>query len=195
VCEAASRRFHGLPLGLFYLKDNIILIIGNKNAITYKEVFPLIRDNRLWVGVTPMGRDLLFGIPDDRAAALQATGREGSAWRMVGSAVMGRAQAVWFSNLPHSKRNEELVLWKTYSPEEFPAYDNYDAIEVSKVAHIPADYPGAMGVPITFLDKYNPEQFELIGNERTVGKSRFVLSGRQLYARLLIRNRHPQTAG
>ena len=156
------------------------LIIGNMNAITYKEVFPLIRDNRLWLGFTGV-RARSYGRPDGTDQAFGNT--------------------CWFTNLPHRKRNEELILWKTYSPEEFPAYDNYDAIEVSKVAHIPADYLGAMGVPVTFLDKYNPEQFEILGMDRPLmlektGKvSRFFLNGKEIYARLLIRNRHLAPAG
>ena len=140
------------------------LIVGNKNAATYKEIFPLLMNDRVWLGVTPKGRDMLFGVPDDYAETLLATAREGSAYRIVDGVVKGRlGNAAWFTNLDHKKRNEELILWKRYSPEEYPRYDNYDAINVDHVADIPEDWDGAMGVPITFLDKYNPDQFEILG--------------------------------
>lgn len=119
------------------------LIIGNNNAITYKEIFKHIKENRLWLGVSP--RSMQFRQPD-------------------GS--LKDVNACWFTNLPHHRRNEELILFRTYAGNEhnYPKYDNYDAIEVSKVVDIPCDYEGVMGVPITFLDKYNPEQFEILGS-------------------------------
>ena len=100
----------------------------------------------------------------------------------------------WFTNLPHKKRHEELILWKEYTPEEYPKYDNYDAIEVSKTAEIPKDYAGVMGVPITFLDKYNPEQFEIVGLDRYVEDNpryghRFTLNNKETYARILIKHK------
>lgn len=144
--------------------DKKFVIIGNKNAITYKEVWPLIQGGKLWVGVTPMSQDMLFDVPDDVAAELVASGSAGSRYRVVDEAVFARASAIWFTNLDHAKRHEELPLWKRYTPEEYPKYDNYDAINVDKVKEIPCDYDGAMGVPITFLDKWNPEQFELLGS-------------------------------
>ncbi len=139
------------------------VVIGNKNAITYKEIFPLIKENRLWVGNTPMSRDLLFDVPKDYAKELQDKGKQGSSYKIVDGVVKGRSQSIWFTNLDHVKRHEDLILYKTYTPEEYPRYDNYDAINVDKVKDIPMDWDGAMGVPITFLDKYNPEQFEIIG--------------------------------
>ena len=180
------------------------LIIGNKNAITYKEIFPLIRDGKLWVGNTPMSRDLLFDVPRDYADELIATRKEGSAYRIVDGTVKGRSQSIWFTNLPHAKRNRKMVLYKDYSPEEYPHYDNYDAIEVGKTAQIPRDFPGVMGVPITFLDKYNPEQFEIVGYDYDVktgsldriintewqGKiDRGYINGKRCYARIFIRHR------
>lgn len=138
------------------------LIIGNKNAITYKEIFPLIKDDKMWLGVTPMGTDMLFGVPEHYAETLVQTKKSGSSYRIIDGEVKARAQACWFTNLDHDKRHEELILYKRYTSEEYPHYDNYDAVDVSKVAEIPCDFDGAMGVPITFLDKYNPEQFEII---------------------------------
>lgn len=142
------------------------LIIGNKNAITYKEIFPLIKDNKIWIGMTPMSEDMLFGVPDSYARELLKTGKPGSSYKIVNGVVMGRAQAVWFTNLDIPKRHEPLDLRGNYyhgNEEKYPHYDNYDAIEVSKTADIPIDYDGVMGVPITFLDKYCPEQFEIVG--------------------------------
>ncbi len=140
------------------------LIIGNKNAITYKETFKLIKENKLWIGVTPMGVDLLFDVPEEYAQAMIATGKEGSSYKVVNGIVKGRSSSIWFTNIDNPKRHAKIPLYKRYAPAEYPTYDNYDAIEVGKVAEIPADYAGAMGVPITFLDKYNPEQFEIVGS-------------------------------
>ena len=139
------------------------LIIGNKNAITYKEIFPLIKDNRMWVGHTPMSKDLLFDLPQDLARELKATKKKGSSYRIIDGVVKGRSQSIWFTNLDHNKRHEDLILYKKYSPEQYPTYDNYDAINVDRTADIPMDWDGVMGVPITFLDKHNPTQFEILG--------------------------------
>lgn len=182
--------------------DKKFLIIGNKNAITYKEIFPLIKDDKMWLGVTPMGTDMLFGVPDHYAETLVQTKKSGSSYRIIDGEVKARAQACWFTNLDHDKRHEELILYKRYTPEEYPHYDNYDAIEVSKVAEIPCDFDGVMGVPITFLDKYNPEQFEVIASDYEIKQGlypelvksewhdkidRGYLQGKRLYARILIK--------
>ena len=138
--------------------DKQFLIIGNVNAITYKEVFQLIKGNRLWLGPSIRSGDREFGVPDDYplTAAGYRIDDEGKKYIRVKG-------VRWFTNLDFKERYEDLILYKTYSPEEYPTYDNYDAIEVSKTKDIPADYDGAMGVPITFLDKYNPDQFEILG--------------------------------
>lgn len=129
------------------------LIVGNQNAITYKEIFPLIKENKIWLGWGFKGGAAHFYSKyEDTATA--GDHREG----------MIRVSGVhWFTNMEHDKRHEPLILYKQYTPEEYPKYDNYDAIEVSKTAEIPVDYDGVMGVPITFLDKYCPEQFEILG--------------------------------
>lgn len=131
------------------------LIIGNQNAISYKEIFNLVKENKIWLGYT---HPVNFVVPDDYEQREFRSWRDekGVNWRSLGN-------ACWFTNLDISKRHEDIILHKLYTNEEYPKYDNYDAIEVSKVADIPVDYHGAMGVPITFLDKYNPEQFEIIG--------------------------------
>lgn len=129
------------------------LIIGTNNAIHYKEIFPLIQKNKLWLGYNNGPKKYL--VPDNF---------EGKSVVVIdGKKYMPMGNTSWFTNLDTTKRHEELTLYKRYSPEEYPTYDNYDAIEVGKVADIPLDYDGAMGVPDTFLDKYNPEQFELLG--------------------------------
>lgn len=117
------------------------VVIGNKNAVIYKEMFPLLRSDEVWLGYYSPSE---FGTPSGTTKKINGLSR-------------------WFTNLDIQKRHEKLILYKHYSPEEYPKYDNYDAINVDKVAEIPLDYDGVMGVPITFLDKYNPEQFEIIG--------------------------------
>ena len=143
--------------------DKKFVIIGNKNAITYKEIFGLIKADKLWVGNTSMSKDMLFDVPQDYANELIATKKEGSAYKIVNGAVKARSQSIWFTNLDIKKRHEDLILYKSYSPEEYPHYDNYDAINVDKTHEIPKDWDGTMGVPISFLDKYNPDQFEMVG--------------------------------
>ncbi len=136
--------------------DKKFIIIGNQNAITYKEIFPLLKENKMWIGYK--SGDMAFTVPQSYEARetrfwIDKTGQK---WRSMGN-------ICWFTNLDIQKRHENLILYKSYNPEEYPTYDNYNAIEVSKTAEIPCDYDGVMGVPITFMDKYNPEQFEILG--------------------------------
>ena len=169
-----------------YHKD--FLIIGNVNAISYKEVFPLIKENKMWLGVSSFNKGMYFGVPDDYTYAdTYKFDRERN-----GKKVMRVSSICWFTNLDHKKRHEELVLYKKYNEEEYPKYDNYDAIEVSKVTDIPMDYYGVMGVPITFLDKYCPEQFEIVGQMMTTKVTEFnfgypYIDGKKKFARLLIK--------
>jgi hypothetical protein len=150
------------PFSLFreYFKllveyDKKFLIIGNMNAITFKEIFPLFKNGKVWWGVSLNGTNCNFIVPEKY---------EGDNVFVENGVRYGKLNnAIWFTNLEHKKRNEELILYKQYSEECYPKYDNYDAIEVSKVAEIPFDYNGVMGVPITFLYKYNPSQFQIIG--------------------------------
>ena len=132
------------------------VIIGNQNAIAYKEIFPLLKENKMWIGYK-FG-DMSFRVPHyyEPRETRYWVDETGQKWRSFGN-------ICWFTNLDIDKRHEDLVLYRTYSSEEYPHYDNYDAIEVSRVSDIPNDYYGVMGVPITFLDKYNPEQFEILG--------------------------------
>ena len=205
--------------------DKKFLIIGNINVVSYKEIFPLIRDNKLWIGPSITSGDRKFNVPDDYPLNAAGCGIDPDGRHFI------RVKGVrWFTNLDHKKRHDELDLIRLYSPEEYPQYDNYDAINVDKTSDIPCNYPGAMGVPITFLDKYNPEQFEIItlgigeGNftptkkyqkfrnpetkEFISDKRDFLLYVRKpngkyltsegyrldkVYARIIIRNKHPQT--
>lgn len=154
-------------------------LIANKNAITYKEVFPLIRDNQIWVGKTSMSQDLLFRIPKNRAKELVNSGKAGSAWRRVDGEILGRSSSIWFTNIDHGKRHQRLPLMTMADNVKFSKhkelrdvgyhrYENYDAIEVPFTDAIPSDYEGVMGVPISFLDKYSPEQFQIVGNGQTM---------------------------
>lgn len=161
--------------------DKRFVIIGNKNAITYKEVFPLIKENKMWLGGTSMSKDLLFGLPRPLAEELVANKKEGSAWKRVDGVVLGRASGVWFTNIDHGRRHQFLVLMsesdnRKFSKDQgikdrgYQKFENFDAIEVGRTESIPSDYPGVMGVPISFLSKHNPDQFEIIGDSQTMAK-------------------------
>jgi hypothetical protein len=169
--------------------DKKFIIIGNVNSITYKEIFPLIKENRLWLGASIHSGDREFAVPDSyplNAAGYRVDENGKKYIRVKG--------VRWFTNLDYPERHEELVLYKRYTPEEYPKYDNYDAINVDKTVEIPYDYDGIMGVPITFIDKYNPEQFEILGDSRFHDGQDFsddinVLNGKTLYRRILIRRK------
>lgn len=143
--------------------DKKFLILGNKNAVTYSEIFPLFQEGKMWVGHTPMGTEMLFDVTKDFGRELVESGRKRK-YTIVDGVVKGRSQACWFTNMDFAKRHEDLILYRTYNPTDYPKYDNFDAIEVSSVTDIPVNYDGLMGVPITFLDKHNPEQFDIIGS-------------------------------
>lgn len=140
-------------------KRKQFIVIGPKNAISYKEIFPYIRDNKLWVGYTPISKNLYFDIPEDMKLGYEPTN---SHYTVIDGDIKGRAASMWYTNMPVSRRNKPLDLVCTYSKELYPTYDNYDAIEVGKVKEIPNDYYGVIGVPITFIDKYCPSQFEIL---------------------------------
>ncbi len=170
--------------------DKKFLILGNQNAIIYKEVFKFIKENKLWLGYDNGGTKW-FQVPMDYDIPTESRIKieNGIKYFSMGS-------VVWFTNLDTIKRHEEMTLYKKYTPEEYPTYDNYDAIEVSKVYEIPMDFAGVMGVPITFLDKYNPEQFEIIGSNRGVdqdpngvyGRGSH-LNGKETFKRIFVRNK------
>jgi len=134
------------------------LVLGNQNAITYSDIFSLIKENRLWLGYNN-GGEKWFQVPDD----YDHTTTTSRIKVVEGARYLSMGNVNWFTNLDTTKRHDALTLYKRYNAAEYLRYDNYDAIEVSRYTDIPFDYDGAMGVPITFLDKYNPEQFEILG--------------------------------
>ena len=166
------------------------LLVGNQNALTYKEIFPLIQNNEVWTGYK-FG-DMKFRVPKDSAPRetrfwIDETGQK---WRSLGN-------AMWLTNLDIDKRYKRLELTKRYSPKEYPKYDNFDAINVRRVVDIPMDYPGIMGVPITIINKYNSEQFELIGEANHGSDNEFdlfkpLINGKYIFKRILIKNRRPE---
>jgi len=167
------------------------LIIGTWNAITYKEIFPLIMENKVWIGINSNRNFSGFIVPKHYPL-------NGTEARIDenGNRIVSSNNTCWFTNLDNAKRHDELILYKKYNPKEYPTYDNYDAIEVSKTNDIPIDYKGVMGVPITFMNKYNPDQFEIIGCNRGIdqdpngiyGRGSY-LNGKETFKRLFIRNK------
>lgn len=179
--------------------DKKFLVIGHQNAITYTEIFPLIQKNRLWLGYG-FKRNMAHFLSSYENTAADLDRREG----------MIRVSGVqWFTNMDTTKRHEDLILYKSYDPQEYPTYDNFNAIEVGRTVDIPADYDGMMGVPITFLENYNPDQFEIVGSfnagshgeelgavkteTETKGKVIMwngpVVNRKPLYKRIVIRNK------
>jgi len=170
------------------------IILGDQNAITYKEVFKLIKENKLWLGYDNNGTKW-FQVPMNYDIPTESRKKI-----VNGVKYFSMGRIVWFTNLETIKRHEELNFYKKYSPEEFPKYDNYNAIEVSRVLEIPKDHKGVMGVPITFLDKYSPEQFEIIGMAEDNGKGfsggiwdgknpHCVINGQNKFKRIFIKNK------
>ena len=157
------------------------IIIGNTNALTYKETFKMFQEDKIRTGYTNFNVGMYFQVPDS--------------WEKFHHVENGKKMArvstsCWFTNLPVSKHNEELILIKHYTPEEYPKYDNYDAINVNTYTDIPCDFDGAMGVPITFLDKYNPNQFEIIKFRKGDDDKDLTVNGKSPYFRILIRRKH-----
>jgi hypothetical protein len=189
--------------------DKQFLIIGNKNAITYKEVFPLIMENKAWVGSTSFSKDMLFTSLDP----IDPSTLPASSTRIVDGVVYLRSPSMWLTNIDHGRRHQPIPLMtmsdnikfskrKGVRGQEYQKYDNYDAIEVPFTDAIPSDYDGIMGVPISFLDKYSPEQFEILGATESEGKgfsnglwdessevSQPVIDGKRIYKRIFIRHR------
>lgn len=164
------------------------LIIGNMNALTYKEIFPLFQNNTLWYGASIHSGDRKFYVPDSYPLEAAGCGIDDDGNRFI------RVKGVrWFTNMDYVARHEKLTLWKQYTPEEYPKYDDYDVINVNKYSEIPTDYDGVMGVPITFMDFYCPEQFEILGianSARWIGYECYtILNGNKVYNRILIRKK------
>lgn len=194
-------------ISLLELHKKNFIILGNMNAATYKEVFPLFRDNKVWYGETIRSGDRKFFVPDSYPLNAAGCGIDEKGRRFI------RVKGVrWFTNLDTNRRHESIELTSLYTPNRYPRYENYDAIDVGRTQDIPIDYDGIMGVPITFLDKYNPNQFEIImlanGNARTNVPTKTlkevkyrqhpddrggvgIINGRRVYARILIRKKRP----
>lgn len=178
--------------------DKKFLVLGNMNAITYKEIFPYIKDNKIWAGVS-FNRTVEFEVPDhyDTSKAIEKDGKK----------IIKVPAISWWTNLDYPRRHQDIILFREYKGDEnkYPKYDNYDAINVDKVADIPKDYEGVMGVPITFIGRWNPEQFEIVdglhryailnsqNNNEEVRKKKAQMvdvGGKPKYFRVLIRNKY-----
>ena len=175
------------------------LIIGNKNAIHYKEIFALIKENKLWAGYRDFSGGMWF-----------QSDYEGRTEKIIDGRKIINVPSIWFTNLDHNKRHEELILYKHYTPDEYPSYENFDAIDVGRVTDIPCDWFGMIGVPDTFLDKYNPDQFEIVGlgcgdwakqigvgrNHRGRTDVAFKVNGQDKcpYSRIIIRRKQQRSA-
>lgn len=160
------------------------LIIGNVNAITYKECFRLVKENKMWLGASIHSGDREFQVPNDYP--LNAAG---SRIDEHGNKFIRVKGVRWFTNMDYDERHENLVLYKKYTPEEFPKYDNFNAINVDVTKDIPVDYDGMIGVPITFLDKYNPEQFEIVRFRKGDNDKDLVINGKSPYFRIVIKKK------
>lgn len=174
------------------------ITMGNKNAITYKEFFPLLKDGKVWVGATSLNGGRWMIMPNGIEIQSKKTKIDTN-----GDIIINIPGVCWFTNLDIKKRHENLILIRKYNEEDYPVYDNYNAINVDKVTEIPYDYPGYMGVPITFMDKFNPEQFEIFGIMNTGEENKGIrypntehgrplVNGKEKYLRILIRNKHPE---
>lgn len=167
--------------------DKKFIIIGTWNAITYKDIFKLIKENKIWTGINSNRNFSGFIVPKHYPL-------NGTEARIDenGNRIVSTNNTCWFTNLDIAKRHEELILYRKYAPEVYLTYDNYNAIEVSKVNDIPIDYKGVIGVPITFMNKYNPEQFEILGQtgvDIALEKGRPYINGKRMYTRLFIKNK------
>ncbi len=171
------------------------LIIGNQNAIATREIFPLIKDNKMWLGESIHSGDREFGVPDNYTLNAAGFRIDGDGRKFI------RVKGVrWFTNIDYKERHKDLILYKKYNKTEYPKYDNYNAININKTKEIPMDYDGIMGVPITFVDKYNPEQFEIIDlinryslldgpTPTTKGKYLTELGDKRKYSRIIIKHK------
>ncbi|MCL1988979.1 MAG: adenine-specific methyltransferase EcoRI family protein [Firmicutes bacterium] len=161
--------------------DKKFIILGNKNALSYKEIFDYMAKDKMRTGYRDINKDIWFVVPEHYDYE-----------KIVDGQPVKHIMGTWFTNLDVKKHQQNLTLYKRYNPKEFPHYDNYNAINVDKVVNIPYDWDGEMGVPITFLDKYNPKQFEILGLDRYIEgnktpNKRFKINDKEIYARIIVR--------
>lgn len=171
--------------------DKKFLVIGNLNAITYKEVFPLLKENKIWLGPSIVSGDREFRVPNNVFDANKVSKYREDEFGNKYVRVVG---VRWFTNLDHKKRHEEIILCKSYNAKDYPTYDNYNAINVNNCKNIPMDYDGCMGVPISFMDKYCPEQFEILNcsaysSTTHLGCGALFVANKKIYARILIKRK------
>lgn len=173
------------------------LILGSINAVMYVTVFPYIMHNKLWLGYRSLNKDMLFDVPCDYVDYLVNNKQEGSAYRVIDDKVYMRLASVcWYTNLYVAKRFDPFLFKRVYDSKSYDCFDNYDAININRVADIPYGYNGVMGVPVTFLDKYNPDQFEIVGCSNKHGRPAFwdnsvsmipYVNGKEIYKRIFVR--------
>ena len=180
-------------ISLLIHNNKQFLVLGNINAVTYKEIFNLIMKNKIWLGYRQLNKDMYFDVPDGVQNWLIKNKKEGSAYKVVNNKVMGRlASACWFTNIDHSKRHREINTAYIYN-ESYAKYDNYNIINVDKLKEIPMDYNGIMGVPITYMAIHNPEQYDILGianSARYIGQECVTkINGKKIYNRILIKKR------
>ena len=180
-------------ISLLIHNNKQFLVLGNINAVTYKEIFNLIMKNKIWLGYRQLNKDMYFDVPDGVQNWLIKNKKEGSAYKVVNNKVMGRlASACWFTNIDHSKRHREINTAYIYN-ESYAKYDNYNIINVDKLKEIPMDYNGIMGVPITYMAIHNPEQYDILGianSARYIGQECITkINGKKIYNRILIKKR------
>lgn len=162
------------------------LTIGNVNAVAYKEIFPLIKNNQIWLGHSIKSGDREFGVPDHYPLKAASSRVDENGRKFI------RVKGVrWFTNLEFQQRYEDLILYEKYTPGKYPKYDNYDAIDVNRTRDIPMDYKGEMGVPLTFLDKHNPDQFEVVSFRKGKDGKDLKVSGKEKFIRIIIRRKRP----
>lgn len=165
------------------------IILANTAAIGYRDIFQLIQDGKIWLGHKSVNEDMLFDVPESFAKELVLNKKEGSGYKVIDGKVKGRAQSVWFTNLKCAKRFKDIPLTHEYSPERYPKYDNCDAINVNRVKEIPLDYYGVMGVPITFMDKFNPNQFKIVRFRKGDDGKDLSVNGKYTFTRILIQRK------
>lgn len=180
-------------IDLLINNDRQFLVLGNINAITYKDIFKLVMENKIWLGYRQLNKDMYFNLPANIQKWLVENKKEGSAYKIIGNKVMGRlASACWYTNIDHSKRHKRIDTGYKYN-ESYAKYDNYNIINIDKIKEIPMDYYGIMGVPITYMAIHNSEQYDILGianSARYIGQECITkINDKKIYNRILIKKK------